>query len=171
MKGQARASSRGRSSADRKRRSGFACRGSMRPSRSFRPNGWRTPGRGRGRTIAGRIPGFYRALAQGSTAAGRGPTGNSSGKRSRGRSGRRFSRRAKSLGRRSSRTSSLCVTVGYKTLQATVDRGGTFVTGVGRKIDLPHDFALRFEVPVADAWAKCVLKEIRRGPRLSPKIA
>lgn len=52
--------------------------------------------------------------------------------------------------------------VGYKTLQATVQRGGTFVTGVSRKIDLPHDFALRFEVPVADAWAKCVLKEIRR---------
>ena len=52
--------------------------------------------------------------------------------------------------------------VGWKTLQATVNRGGTFVTGAGRQIDLPNDFALRFEVPVADAWAKCVLKEIRR---------
>ena len=52
--------------------------------------------------------------------------------------------------------------VGWKTLQAAVQRGGTFVSGVGRKIDLPNDFALRFEIPVADAWAKCVLKEIRR---------
>lgn len=52
--------------------------------------------------------------------------------------------------------------VGWKALQATVVRGGRFVTGVSRKIDLPNDFALRFEVPVAEAWAKCVLKEIRR---------
>jgi hypothetical protein len=52
--------------------------------------------------------------------------------------------------------------VHYKTLQATVRKGGTFVSGVSRQIDLPNDFALRFEVPVADAWAKCVLKELRR---------
>ncbi len=52
--------------------------------------------------------------------------------------------------------------VHWKTLQATVTKGGTFVTGISRQIDLPGDFALRFEVPVADAWAKCILKEIRR---------
>ena len=50
----------------------------------------------------------------------------------------------------------------WKTLQATVRKGGTFVRGVNRQIDLPNDFALRFEVPVADAWAKSTLKEIRR---------
>ncbi len=55
--------------------------------------------------------------------------------------------------------------VGWKTLQATVRKGGTFVKGVGRQIDLPNDFALRFEVPVADAWAKSVLKEVRRRTR------
>jgi GTP-binding protein EngB required for normal cell division/uncharacterized protein (DUF4415 family) len=52
--------------------------------------------------------------------------------------------------------------VHWKTLQATVRRGGTFVNGMNRQIDLPNDFALRFEVPVADAWAKSTLKEIRR---------
>ena len=52
--------------------------------------------------------------------------------------------------------------VHYKTLQAAVRKGGTFVSGLSRQIDLPNDFALRFEVPVADAWAKCVLKELRR---------
>lgn len=52
--------------------------------------------------------------------------------------------------------------VHWKTLQSTVKKGGTFVTGVNRQIDLPNDFALRFEVPVADAWAKSTLKEIRR---------
>jgi GTP-binding protein EngB required for normal cell division/uncharacterized protein (DUF4415 family) len=52
--------------------------------------------------------------------------------------------------------------VHWKTLQATVRRGGTFVNGLNRQIDLPNDFALRFEVPVADAWAKSTLKEIRR---------
>jgi GTP-binding protein EngB required for normal cell division/uncharacterized protein (DUF4415 family) len=52
--------------------------------------------------------------------------------------------------------------VHWRTLQATVRRGGTFVNGMNRQIDLPNDFALRFEVPVADAWAKSTLKEIRR---------
>lgn len=55
--------------------------------------------------------------------------------------------------------------VHWKTLEATVRKGGTFVKGVGRQIDLPNDFALRFEVPVADAWAKSVLKEVRRRTR------
>src|SRR5262249_23187343 len=55
--------------------------------------------------------------------------------------------------------------VHYKTLQAAVRKGGTFVSSVNRQIDLPNDFALRFEVPVADAWAKCVLKELRRRTR------
>ncbi len=52
--------------------------------------------------------------------------------------------------------------IGWRTLAATIQRGGTFVSGVGKQIDLPKEFATRFEVPVADAWAKCVLKEIRR---------
>lgn len=55
--------------------------------------------------------------------------------------------------------------VHWKTLQSAVRKGGTFVRGIGRQIDLPNDFALRFEVPVADAWAKCVLKEVRRRTR------
>ncbi len=50
----------------------------------------------------------------------------------------------------------------YQALKATVRKGGTHVTNLGRTIDLPRDFALRFEVPVADAWAKSILKQIRR---------
>ena len=38
-------------------------------------------------------------------------------------------------------------------------RGGTFVGA--RHIDLPVDFALRFEEPVAEVWATKLLKEIR----------
>jgi vacuolar-type H+-ATPase subunit H len=40
-----------------------------------------------------------------------------------------------------------------------VRKGGTFIGA--RHIDLPVDFALRFEEPVADAWAITLLKEIR----------
>ena len=50
----------------------------------------------------------------------------------------------------------------WKTLQAAVRKGGVFHSSTGRKIDLPHDFALRFEAPVAQVWGGQILKEIRR---------
>ncbi|MGO9154786.1 hypothetical protein [Mycobacterium sp.] len=50
----------------------------------------------------------------------------------------------------------------WRTLQAAVRRGGVFLSSTGRKIDLPRDFALRFEVPVAQVWGGQILKEIRR---------
>lgn len=48
---------------------------------------------------------------------------------------------------------------GWKTLQAAVRRGGTFHGA--RAINLPHDFAIRFEEPIAEVWGKSILKEIR----------
>jgi len=47
----------------------------------------------------------------------------------------------------------------WATLRAAVRRGGTFFGA--RHIDLPRDFALRFEEPIADVWGRSVLKEIR----------
>jgi len=47
----------------------------------------------------------------------------------------------------------------WNTLKAAVRRGGTFMGT--RHIDLPVDFALRFEEPVAEVWATTLLKEIR----------
>ncbi len=47
----------------------------------------------------------------------------------------------------------------WSTLRAAVRRGGTFIGA--RHIDLPVDFALRFEEPVAEVWATKLLKEIR----------
>ncbi|MBC7820764.1 MAG: dynamin family protein [Planctomycetaceae bacterium] len=47
-----------------------------------------------------------------------------------------------------------------RTLQAAVSRGGTFRGG--RDIDLPTDFALTFEEPIAEVWGTTVLREIRQ---------
>lgn len=51
----------------------------------------------------------------------------------------------------------------WSTLRAAVVRGGTFYGA--RHIDLPKDFALRFEEPIAEVWGKTILKEIRRRTR------
>jgi hypothetical protein len=48
----------------------------------------------------------------------------------------------------------------WATLKAAVRRGGTFAGA--RHIDLPHDFALRFEEPVAEIWGKKLLQLIRK---------
>src|SRR5207244_1424856 len=47
----------------------------------------------------------------------------------------------------------------WSTLRAAVRRGGTFHGS--RHIDLPNDFALRFEEPIAEVWGKAILKEVR----------
>lgn len=47
----------------------------------------------------------------------------------------------------------------WGTLRAAVRREGTFEGA--RHIDLPRDFALRFEEPIAEVWGKSILKEIR----------
>jgi hypothetical protein len=47
----------------------------------------------------------------------------------------------------------------WATLRASVVRGGTFYGS--RHIDLPKDFALRFEEPIAESWGKTILREIR----------
>jgi len=47
----------------------------------------------------------------------------------------------------------------WATLRAAVTRGGTFYGS--RHIDLPADFALRFEEPIAEVWGKSILREIR----------
>jgi len=48
----------------------------------------------------------------------------------------------------------------WSTLRAAVRRGGAF--SGARQINLPHDFALRFEEPVAEIWGKLLLMEIRQ---------
>jgi hypothetical protein len=48
----------------------------------------------------------------------------------------------------------------WNTLKAAVVRGGTFYGS--KHIDLPKDFALRFEEPIAEVWGKTILKEIRK---------
>lgn len=51
----------------------------------------------------------------------------------------------------------------WKTLQAAVRKEGTFY---GRRhINLPNDFALRFETPVAEVWSREILVDIRRETR------
>jgi hypothetical protein len=47
----------------------------------------------------------------------------------------------------------------WATLRAAVRKGGAF--DGARTINLPHDFAIRFEEPIAEVWGKSVLKEIR----------
>lgn len=51
----------------------------------------------------------------------------------------------------------------WSTLRAAVRRGGTFAGA--RHIDLPRDFTLTFEEPVADGWSRDVLASIRRSSR------
>ncbi len=48
----------------------------------------------------------------------------------------------------------------WNTLRAAVTRGGTFYGS--RHINLPHDFALKFEEPIAEVWGKTLLDEIRK---------
>ncbi len=50
--------------------------------------------------------------------------------------------------------------VHWATLRATVRRGGAFVGS--RHIDIPVEFSLRFEEPVALAWSKGVLAKLRK---------
>lgn len=50
--------------------------------------------------------------------------------------------------------------VPWNTLRAAVTRGGTFYGS--RHINLPHDFALKFEAPIAEVWGKTLLDEIRK---------
>lgn len=51
----------------------------------------------------------------------------------------------------------------WKTLQAAVRKEGTFYGS--RHINLPNDFALRFEAPVAEVWSREILVDIRRETR------
>lgn len=48
----------------------------------------------------------------------------------------------------------------WKTLQAAVKREGTYYGA--RHIDLPADFSQAFEDPVAEAWSKTILTELRK---------
>lgn len=52
----------------------------------------------------------------------------------------------------------------WATLRAAVRRGGTWLYGKGN-IELPRDFAIRFEEPIAEIWGKKLLLEIRRKTR------
>jgi len=47
----------------------------------------------------------------------------------------------------------------WATLKAAVRKGGAF--DGARTINLPLDFAIRFEEPIAEVWGKSILKEIR----------
>ena len=49
----------------------------------------------------------------------------------------------------------------WATLRAAVRRGGTFVTGSARKIDIPNEFAIRLEESLAIRWSKDILGSIR----------
>lgn len=47
----------------------------------------------------------------------------------------------------------------WGTLRAAVKRGGTF--DGSKNINLPHDFAIEIDEPIAEVWGKKILKEIR----------
>jgi len=51
----------------------------------------------------------------------------------------------------------------WGTLRASVRRGGTYYGA--RNIDLPNDFALKFEEPIAEIWGKALLQDIRKETR------
>src|SRR5262249_53356372 len=51
----------------------------------------------------------------------------------------------------------------WATLRASVRRGGRY-SGAS-DIDLPTEFALRFEEPVAEVWGKDILKDLREETR------
>jgi energy-coupling factor transporter ATP-binding protein EcfA2 len=50
----------------------------------------------------------------------------------------------------------------WNTLAATVRRGGEFVSGKGRRVDLAADISTRFQEPVAGIWSQTILKEMRQ---------
>lgn len=50
----------------------------------------------------------------------------------------------------------------WATLRATVTRGGTFVSGISRRVDLASDVAQRFQEPMAAVWSQTLLKQVRR---------
>lgn len=54
-------------------------------------------------------------------------------------------------------------TAHWATLRASVKRGGAY--SGARDIDLPKEFALRFEEPIADAWSKEILRNLRAHTR------
>jgi len=51
----------------------------------------------------------------------------------------------------------------WRTLQAAVRREGTFYGS--RHINLPNDFALRFEEPIAEVWSREILIDVRKETR------
>lgn len=51
----------------------------------------------------------------------------------------------------------------WATLRASVTRGGIYAGA--RDINLPTEFALRFEEPIADAWNKEILRDLRAHTR------
>lgn len=50
--------------------------------------------------------------------------------------------------------------VHWATLRASVRRGGRYSGAT--EIDLPREFALKFEEPIAETWGKVILKDIRQ---------
>jgi GTP-binding protein EngB required for normal cell division len=53
----------------------------------------------------------------------------------------------------------------WSTLRATVVRGGAFVSGTGRRVDLAGDIAQRFQEPMAAVWSRKLLQNIRKRTR------
>jgi hypothetical protein len=53
----------------------------------------------------------------------------------------------------------------WATLRATVTRGGTHVSSVGRRIDLAADVAQRFQEPMAAIWSQTLLRQVRLRTR------
>jgi hypothetical protein len=55
--------------------------------------------------------------------------------------------------------------VNWATLRAAVRRGGTWLHGRGRPIDLPNDITAYFQEPMAAVWSQKLLLEIRKRTR------
>jgi GTP-binding protein EngB required for normal cell division len=69
-----------------------------------------------------------------------------------------------SMGKAQTEIRNYLTSLGYAhwgTLRASVCRGGRF-SGTTREIDLPREFALRVEEPIAEAWSKQILNDLRR---------
>ncbi len=49
----------------------------------------------------------------------------------------------------------------WATLRATVTRGGSWVAGINRRLDLPASLAQRFQEPTAAVWGQTLLKDVR----------
>lgn len=61
--------------------------------------------------------------------------------------------------------------VSWATLRAAVQRGGIWVSGRGRRIDLPNDIAGLFQEPMAAVWSQRLLQDIRvRTRRLARDV-